>query len=442
MFKRKSTFLLLSIITLFAFVNTLNATDGYFRHGYGVKYSALAGAGIAIPLSSLGAISNPAGLVHVGNRYDFNVSVFSPMREYTVTGNPSGFPGTFPLAPGTIESESNIFFFPTFGASWMLNDNMALGIAAYGNGGMNTDYPTNTFGDQSSPSTGVSLEQMFVAATYSIEISKNHALGVSAILGWQRFAAKGLAMFGAMGMSSSPENLSGNSFGIATGFGGKIGYQGQFGEMFRFGAMYQSKIFMSEFDRYKGLFAEKGKFDVPATWSAGIAFIPDENWTIMLDFQQIQYSGVKAVSNPIDPMALPPMFPDGMGGFVPNPNYVPLGSDNGSGFGWKDMNIVKLGLMKKCADGFTLMAGYSYGKQPIPESEVLFNILAPAVVEHHITIGATKAFNKNHEVTIAVMYAPSVTVSGANRFEAPGAQIIDIKMSQLQVDLGYAFNIY
>ncbi|NWG29856.1 MAG: hypothetical protein HXY48_15175, partial [Ignavibacteriaceae bacterium] len=31
------------------------ATDGYYRNGYGIKYSALAGSGIAVSLSSLAA---------------------------------------------------------------------------------------------------------------------------------------------------------------------------------------------------------------------------------------------------------------------------------------------------------------------------------------------------------------------------------------------------
>ncbi len=88
-----------------AFSTSVFATDGYFRHGYGIKYSALAGSGVAVSLSSLGAISNPAGIVFLDNRYDVNVSYFSPSREYTVTGNPSMMQGTFGLAPGTIESD-------------------------------------------------------------------------------------------------------------------------------------------------------------------------------------------------------------------------------------------------------------------------------------------------------------------------------------------------
>ena len=197
-------------------------------------------------------------------------------------------------------------------------------------------------------------------------------------------------MFNFSGFSSDPANLTGNKKSTATGFGFKVGYQGQFGKMIRFGASYQSKINMSEFDEYKGLFAEQGDFDVPANWQAGIAVMPCEALTILLDVQQILYSGVNAIANPMDVVNNSPALPNGS----PNPNFKPLGDNDGWGFGWEDMTIVKFGLMYNLPEAWTLYGGYSYGKQPIPESEVMFNILAPAVVEHHITLGLSKTINE------------------------------------------------
>ncbi|MFC2094215.1 OmpP1/FadL family transporter [Bacteroidota bacterium] len=427
MIRNKLNTLLLTLFVVSTFSISVFATDGYFRHGYGIKYSALAGSGVAVSLSSLGAISNPAGIVFLdSDRYDFNISYFSPSREYTVTGNPSGMPETFPLAPGTIESDRSSFFFPTLGANWMLNPTMAVGVVIYGNGGMNTEYPTMTFGDSTSAITGVNLEQLFVGATYAIQVAEGHSLAVQGLFGYQKFSAAGLAMFGAMGMSSDPENLTGNSNSISTGFGFKVGYQGKIGKMFRIGASYQSKMNMSEFDRYAGLYAEKGGFDVPANWQAGIAVIPTEALTILLDIQQILYSGVKSIANPM----------------LPNLQSSQLGNDDGAGFGWEDMTIVKFGLMYELQNAWTLYGGYSYGQQPIPESEVMFNILAPAVVESHITFGVSKEINKSNEIMVAFMYAPEGSVAGPNPLEMPNQQTIELNMSQFQLDIGYGFNVY
>ena len=123
------------------------ATNGYFSHGYGTKYKGLAGAGAALYLSPMAAATNPGAMAFVGQGYDISLSIFNPSRQYTVTGDPSGAPGTFGLAPGTYESDSPVFYIPTISANWLLNDDetMALGLAVFGNGGMNTDYPTAVF---------------------------------------------------------------------------------------------------------------------------------------------------------------------------------------------------------------------------------------------------------------------------------------------------------
>ena len=423
MIHKKISLVFIAITLTVIYSNNTFATDGYFRHGYGIKYSALAGSGVAVPLSSLGAITNPAGLAFVPTQYNFNIAFFSPMREYTVEGNPSGFEGTFGLLPGTIESETKLFAFPTLGANWKVNPMMAVGVVVYGNGGMNTDYPTQTFYDPTSTSTGVNLEQLFVGASYAIEFVKDHSLGITALFAWQKFRAKGIASFSPF--SSDPANLTGNSNSISTGFGGKVGYQGQFGNILRVGASFQTKMYMSEFDRYKGLFAEMGDFDIPANWQAGIAVMPNQELTLILDVQQILYSQVKSINNPL----------------IPNLQTSQLGNDDGAGFGWEDMTIIKFGAMYKLLQSWTLYGGYSYGKQPIPDSETLFNILAPGVVEHHITLGLSKMFCNSQEIMIALMYAPAGTVKGVNPLDPPSGQTIELKMNQFQFEVGYAFSL-
>ncbi|MCP4248419.1 MAG: hypothetical protein GY778_15335, partial [bacterium] len=140
------------------------ATNGYLIHGIGTRAKALAGAGVALPQDALAAGTNPAGIAWIGKRYDAGIAFFNPNREYTITGNPSGFPGTFGLAPGTVESGSEMFFVPNFGGNWELSPHSSFGLSVYGQGGMNTDYPAPTFGV--SP-TGVNLSQLFIVPTYA-----------------------------------------------------------------------------------------------------------------------------------------------------------------------------------------------------------------------------------------------------------------------------------
>lgn len=418
----KKIFLVLLVILGFAFQTTF-ATDGYYRNGYGIKYSALAGSGVAVSLSSLGAITNPAAISYLNNGFEVNVSYFSPDRHYSVYGNPSGYPGTFGLMPGRVTSDSKSFYFPTLGANLKITDKFTIALSLYGNGGMNSDYQAMTFGDPTSPGTGVNIEQMFGNLSFAYKVSENHSFGVAGIFGWQRFAAKGLIAFS--GFSSDPANLTGNSFSTAYGFGFKVGYQGKWLDDLSFGAAFQSKIYMSEFDRYAGLFAQAGDFDVPANWQAGFAFTPGD-WKFLVDVKQILYGDVKSIANP--------MFPNLM--------TAQLGNEEGAGFGWKNILIFKYGVMYSGFCGWDLMAGYSISQNPVSEENIMFNILAPGVIENQVTLGVTKKLAKSHEISVAFMYGFENSIEGANALEAPNQQTIEIGMKQWQVEVGYAFSSF
>jgi long-chain fatty acid transport protein len=287
---------------------------------------------------------------------------------------------------------------------------------------MNTDYDTNTFGG--TKPTGVDLMQLFIEPTYARKLNAQHSIGVSPIIAYQRFEAKGLEAFGQLGFSSDAANLTNNDHDSSFGFGGRIGYLGEIVPGFFVGAAYQTKIYMSELDKYKGLFAEQGDFDIPANWSVGVSVEATPEITLALDVQQILYSGIDSVHNPM----------------LPNLQTALLGNDGGAGFGWDDMTIVKVGAQWQAAPDWMIRAGYSYGKQPIPDSEVLFNILAPGVIEQHITAGCTKKIGSNQELHLAIMYALENTVSGANPLEVPGQQTIELKMKQWEYTAGYSWN--
>ena len=92
-------------------------------------------------------------------------------------------------------------------------------------------------------------------------------------------------------------------------------------------------------------------------------------------------------------------------------------------------------------DGWTWRAGYSYGSQPIPEKEVLFNILAPGVIEQHLTLGFSKLVNGTQELRLALIRAFSKNVKGPNPLEVPGQQTIELTMDQWELELGWSFGI-
>ena len=68
--------------------------------------------------------------------------------------------------------------------------------------------------------------------------------------------------------------------------------------------------------------------------------------------------------------------------------------------------------------------------------EVLFNILAPGVIEQHVTVGASANVGAKTKLNLAIVRALSKSVTGPNPLEAPGQQTITLKMDQWVFDLG------
>ena len=180
-----------------------------------------------------------------------------------------------------------------------------------------------------------------------------------------------------------------------------MGYQGRLSDSLTIGAAYAPKMSMGNFDKYKGLFAENGGFDIPSNYSIGVAFMPTPAVTIAVDYGRINYSDVRSVSNPSQPPV------------------APLGAANGPGFGWQDIDVFKLGVAWRMSEAWTLRAGYNRGDNPITPRDVTFNILAPGVMKDHYTAGFTYALDKASEITGALMVAPRQTVTGASFLNAP-----------------------
>jgi len=391
------------------------ATTGYFSHGYGIKAKSMGGVGIALPQDSLAAATNPAGMALVGNRMDVGLDWFAPDRGSEVVGNPM-FSGTYD------GNGAESFLIPEFGYNRMLNPNLALGISVYGNGGMNTEYTTSPFAalGGSSPA-GVDLSQLFIAPTIAWK-SGAHAFGASLNLAYQRFQARGLQPFAMF--SSDAANMTDRGYDTSTGWGVRVGWTGQITPSVTLGATYQTKTQMGKFDKYKGLFAEQGGFDIPENYGVGVAWKATPGLTLAADVQRINYGDVASVGNPIDCLF----------------TGCQLGADNGAGFGWQNTTVYKIGAMYELNRSWTLRGGFTTLKQPIPASQTLFNIVAPGVVENHVTLGATWQVSNQSELTVGYMHAFENKVNGAGSIPpSMGGGEANLRMSQDSLGIAWGW---
>lgn len=454
-------------VILLAWSSLAAATNGYFAHGYSAQQRGMAGAGAALGGDAFVGSINPALLVRAGDRLDFNLTLFHPERDFTVADGPDleavGGAGLFQIdqfdehgrRATRVRSENELFFIPGIAYSRRIDEDSSWGITFYGNGGMNTEYrrglatfaagvgvagvgleqtcggafgggdrvsgnaPLNLCGGEAAD-PGVDLIQVFLVPTYARSFGPL-SLGISPIVAGQRFRATGLSAFARF--SESPDKVSDNGTDLSYGAGVRGGFTLEVTDWLRIGGSYQSRIDMTEFDEYKGLFADQGDFDIPSNFNGGIAVSLGRS-RLAIDYQRINYNEVKAVGDAFGPN----QFVNGCARPVLLAQLVPLvgnlvappvdastclGGDNGPGFGWQDVTVYKFGY-EYHADTVVLRLGFSNNTQPIRSDEVLFNTLAPAVPEHHYTAGLTWQWSQRLGLDLALMYADNNPVRGRN----------------------------
>ncbi len=405
------------------------ATEGMFQHAYGLRHKSLAGAGAASAEDATAISINPAGLVDVGDQFNMGISLFMPFRKYTGTG-------TSVIEPGTHKSTGNFWPAPTLAYSRQIDADSAFAFSIFGNGGMNTTYKafarnnpcpavpssTNT-GPFCNGKAGVDLMQMFVSAAYARRLGSHFSFGVAPIFAIQRFKAYGLQPFADFGFSAYPSRFSNNGYNWSVGGGVRIGVTFKPTERLSIGASYQTRIWMTNLKKYKGLFAEKGNMDIPANMQVGIAYKISDDLKVMLDYRHIFNEDVKAI-----------------GGTSVYDGVHQFGTDAGPGFGWRDTNAIKIGVEYNWSDDLILRAGYAYvWPVPMRKTDTAINIISPGVIRHEFTGGGTWRYNANNDIDFAFMIAPTGHQSGP----VPpiyGGGNSKLSMYQFEVSLGWTYN--
>jgi long-chain fatty acid transport protein len=100
---------------------------------------------------------------------------------------------------------------------------------------------------------------------------------------------------------------------------------------------------------------------------------------------------------------------------------------------WKDAVIIKIGGEYDITNHFTMRIGFAYGSNPVPETTV-FPVF-PAIVEHHLTIGATYSINDDIKINGAFETALNKKLSAANPSEIQSE--FSGSISQLSTTIGH-----
>ncbi|MBT8478892.1 MAG: outer membrane protein transport protein [Gemmatimonadetes bacterium] len=435
MLRRVCVGLLVSGALLFAGASPARATDGHFLHGVGAVNNAMGGAGVAAPVSILGTFYlNPAGLIAFdGLRVEFSFEMFKPDR--TVASEIPGF------GSGSTVSKSEFTPIPAMGFSYKINDKWAVGLGGLGIGGFGVDYPQ----DNTNPVLGprpLGFGQVF--SSYSLlkftpavafAPSENISLGFSANVAWATLTVDP-APFASPAISD-PGPPPDAFYSRATGTDGSFGFGFQAGllwkvmDNFSLGASYSSPLKFEEF-KWNSLWENPnlptfGTFrelqfglDMPGWGSVGLGWNPVPALTVAADFRYYWYESTDGfkLDNPEQPF-------DQFGAV--------------QGFGWENIWALATGLQYELNDTWVIRGGYNYAQNPIPDGLSFINIPAPAIVQHHATLGLSVWVTES--IALDFSYYKAFENSGTGPlFGAPSGSTATNTLSESAFSMGFTFD--
>lgn len=439
MMRPRCTSLLGACALLVGAASPASATDGHFLHGVGAINSAMAGIGVASPTSLLGAFYvNPAGLLaYRGTAIELGFEMFKPDRTIASTAGD---------ASGSSRSSSEFMPVPAFGWSReLLEDRLVVGVAGLGVGGFGVDYHIDAGNPILAPRpygfggiySNFSLMKIIPALAY--ELNPGLRVGVALNVNWATLAVDPMPV-AAPAVDPGPDDTPNTAddrayYSRATDADGSFGIGGQVGlqygptpdvaiglayttpqrfQKFEYGAVYENPNLPS----YNTPRTIRFAMDVPAVYAAGIAWTPTGALSLGVDGKYMDYAHTRGFEKY---------------GFAPDGAV--------RGFGWKSIWSVAVGGQFRPTERVALRAGYNYSDNPIRPELTMFNAPAPAVIEHHVTVGAGYLFENGIGVDAAYYRAFENEVTGPFQTmagPAPGTSISS-SLSEHSLLLGFTF---
>lgn len=401
-----------------------SAAEAYLQNGIGARNKALAGAGVAHGTDATAAALNPASLATVGTQITTATSFFNLRGGFSSVGS-GGF-----TADGAHTSDRDWLVIPNFAANWRVNGPLvdSIALTAYGNGGVMSHYGSmpsanctalnGGTGPFCGGAMGVMMNQTFISVAMAKQVAPGLSIGIAPILARQTMKVEGLSTFSAL--SSDATHFTNRGTDTAWGGGLRAGIEWRLAPNVKLGVAGNTRIYMQEFNEYRGLFAEAGDLDAPPTLQAGIAWAMRPNLTMMFDYKRIWYSSVRALSNPSTSIGA-----------------VAFGLPNGPGFGLQDLDVFKVGLEWQANPMLTLRAGYSYNSAPFTSRDADLTTMHLGLVQHHLTAGLKVALTEKMDLELAAMYAPQASLSGQELLNPN--RIMSTEASQFEVTIGAVY---
>jgi len=406
-------------LAVLLFTTATFAQAGHIMQAAGSVNMSMGGASTAQPLDISGALQwNPATIsVFDSKIISFDIGAFFSSPELS-SSLPAGamwqanqyYPGqpASPAVSGVTKDSRGVSPMPALAMVWGKEDSKhTFGVSAFGISGFGVTFPQ----DNNSPvdaqgnpnpnfnptlnSNPVNYPQaakgfghiesdymlLQVGLAWAYEISKTFSIGVQPTI---NYAALKLAPNPIASPDfTPPAGAPGDKGYPVSDKASAIGYGAQFGVFYhspggiKVGASYKTTQKFSDL-KFKNTYLDGSaapdanfNMDYPAILSFGLGY-SKANFDFAIDYRHVDYENTN--------------------GFAEK-GWTQTGSVNG--FGWKNMNIVSVGLQYKGIEKLPLRFGYTYSSNPINDELAFFSIPATAIIANAFEFGFSYPLTDN-----------------------------------------------
>ena len=377
------------------FSTAVLSQSGHIMQGVGSVNMSMGGASTAQPLDISGALQwNPAAISVFDDKIlNFDIGLFFSSPELSSSYGPMS---------GVTEDDRGVSPMPALAMVWGKEDSKhTFGVSVFGISGFGVTFPENMSNPINMPQPNgfgrVESDYMLlqIGLTWAYELSDNFSIGIEPTINYGALEMEP----NPLAMPDFPVNLGGGGKGYPKsdkasqiGIGAQIGLFYESDGGLKLGASYKTEQDFSDFE-FKNSYLNNGgsaqdgdfKMNYPAILSFGFGYSTGDI-DFALDYRMVDYENTDGFESKGWTIAESgPM------------QGLPTGQVNG--FGWKNINIISIGLQYKGIEKLPLRLGYTYSSNPIDEELAFFSIPATAIIKNAFQLGFSHPLNDNLTLT-------------------------------------------
>ena len=232
----------------------------------------------------------------------------------------------------------------------------------------------------------VGLQRTVVAPSLTTNWGDRGSVRLTGVLAYQRFASISLGT-----TTDVWAPLPGWERDSSYGVGARVDVGNTIGDSLRWDVGVQSRVGMDAFSNYRGVFADKGDFDIPASARLSLSYALTPDFSLDAGMQRVQYSSIR----PFTSSNLPTRF------------LALLGDSSSPVFAWRDLNVYSIGWTLRDDALGNMQMRYTTRQQPVPTSRLLERALSDATANDMLSLGWARSFGRATSLSFLASYASS-----------------------------------